>query len=143
MAAELGGAARLDGVHGATLGAGERVGLPIRHPVGAEDLGELHARPSAPARRGQGRQGHGLVDARRLGQIERRVGAGDALLAEVEVAHRGRDVLVAELVLHGGEIGGVRFEGIRGEGVAQGMGCRPACGCRRVASPGCKSSGPR
>src|SRR6266508_1888902 len=37
VAAERGGAAHLDGVQGAALGAGEWVGLPIRRPVGAED----------------------------------------------------------------------------------------------------------
>jgi len=42
MAAEGGGAARLDGVHGAALGAGQLMGPPIRRPVGAEDLGDLH-----------------------------------------------------------------------------------------------------
>ena len=49
------------------------------------------------------------------------MGAPDALLAEVEVPHRGGDVLVAELVLHGGEVGSVRFERVRGEGVAEGV----------------------
>jgi len=65
MAAEGGGAARLDGVQGAALGAGERVGLPIRCPVGADDLGQLQ--PSARARRRGGRRRHELVDAGRLG----------------------------------------------------------------------------
>ena len=59
MAAERGGPTRLDGVHGAALGAGERVGLPIRRPVGAEDLGELYAdpRPARGARAGAGGMG--------------------------------------------------------------------------------------
>ncbi len=67
MAAEGGGAAGLDGVHGAALGAGERVGLPIRRPVRAEDIGELHGLPSVRARHRRGRHGRGLADAGRLG----------------------------------------------------------------------------
>jgi hypothetical protein len=41
MAAEGGGAARLDGLHGAALSAGQRMSLPIGRAVGAEDIGEL------------------------------------------------------------------------------------------------------
>ena len=39
----------------------------------------------------------------------------------MEVPHRGGDVLVAELVLHGGEVGRVRFERVRGKGVVEGV----------------------
>jgi len=61
MAAEGGGAAGLDGAHGAALGAGQPMGLPIRRAMGADDIGQLH-RPGSPrARRrtGRGRREHG------------------------------------------------------------------------------------
>ena len=57
MAAEGGGAAGLDGAHGAALGAGQRMGLPIRRAMGAEDVGQLHPRGSSRARRRAGRGG--------------------------------------------------------------------------------------
>jgi hypothetical protein len=50
----------------------------------------------------------------------------------VEVAHGGGDVLVAELVLHGGEVGGVRFQRVRGEGVAEVLGEKPRTVMSRI-----------
>ena len=60
MAAEGGGAARLDGLHGAALSTGQRMSLPIGGAVGAEDLGELHVRPAARARHRRGHHGRGV-----------------------------------------------------------------------------------
>jgi hypothetical protein len=51
MAAEGGGAAGLDGAHGAARGAGQRMGLAIRRAMGAEDVGQLHRPGSSRARR--------------------------------------------------------------------------------------------
>ena len=65
MAAEGGGTTAFDGVHGAALGAGQRVGLAIRRPVGAEDIGHFDPDPvpRAPRRVGRGRRPHGLPEA--------------------------------------------------------------------------------
>ena len=122
MAAEGGGAAGLDGAHGAALGAGQPMGLPIRRAMGAEDVGELHrgAAPGPAPRGGRAPGASGGYDAGRLRQIQGRDGAEHAPLAEVEVAHRGGDVLVAEQELDGVQVA-AGFQQVGGEGVAQGM----------------------
>jgi hypothetical protein len=83
MSTEGGGAARLDGLHGAALSASQRMSLPIGRSVGAEDIGELHRGTSSRAPRlcGRRRRAHGLLDAGWLGQIQGRVRPREALLA--------------------------------------------------------------
>jgi hypothetical protein len=72
MTAEGGGAAGLDGLHRATLRAGQRVRVAVRRSVGAEDVGDLHRGARARARRRLGRRhrAHGLRETEGLGQIQ-------------------------------------------------------------------------
>jgi hypothetical protein len=59
MPAQRGGVAGLDGAQGAALGAGQRVRLLIRRPMSADDVGQLHPRAPARARRRDGRRRRG------------------------------------------------------------------------------------
>ena len=120
MTAERGRATGLDGPHGAALRARERVRAAIRRPVRAEDVGELDRRARSPARRPVGgpRRRHGrLGEAERLGQIQGRARTHEPPLTQMEVAHRGRDLAMAEEALHGVQVG-AGFEQVGGEGVA-------------------------
>jgi len=68
MAAEGGGAAGLDGVHGPALGAVEAVDAPKRLAVSAEDLGDIDTPAAAGRRRlGERRPGRHRLRGGRLG----------------------------------------------------------------------------
>ena len=122
MAAERGGAARLDGLHGVALRAGQRVRVAIRRSVGTEDVGDLHRRPRSRARRrgGRRRRGHGLLEAVRLGQIQGRARADEPPLTQMEVPHRRGDLAMAQEALHGVQVD-AGFEQVGGKRVAQGV----------------------
>ena len=79
------------------------------------------ARPPARAAAGAASTRRGYSTPGGLGRSSGEWVPRDALVTEMEVAHRGGDVLVTELALHRGEVGGAGFERVRGEGVAQGV----------------------
>ena len=118
MAAERRGAARLDRGHRAVLHRNKAVRCLIRRAVACEDFGQFYLDPCRI--RAVRMRTHGLA-ARGIGplqQIERRGGAGQVLLREVEVARRGGEIAVSQQALNGVHVL-PRFEQVRGKGVTQ------------------------
>jgi len=106
MAAERLGAARLDRGDRAILHRNQAVRGLIRRAVACEDLGQFYL-DSCRIRTVRMRA-HGALAVRWRGplqQIERRVGAGQVLLRQMEVARRGGEIAVSEQALDGVHIG--------------------------------------
>ena len=118
MAAEPRGAARFDRGYRPVLHRNEAVCGLIRRPKACEDLGQFYL--DSCRIRAVRMRAHGALAVRWLGplqQIEWRVGAGQVLLREVEVARRGGEATVSEQALDGVHVG-TGFEQMGGKSVA-------------------------
>lgn len=109
VAAKDGGAAGLDGAHGARLFQGQGVSRPVCLAMGAEDVRDLELGPPCPGRvTGRRRQDAVLAQHLPLRGAEHVEGAldrGQALPSDVQVAHRGLDPGVTEEDLDDAQIG--------------------------------------
>lgn len=118
MAAEPLGATRLDRAQRPVLHWNQAVCGLIRCPKACEDLGQFDLYPCRirPVRM----RAHGALvvrGARSLQQIERRGGAGQVLLRQMEVARRGGEIAVSQQALNGVHIN-TAFQQVRGKRVA-------------------------
>jgi hypothetical protein len=109
MAAQRGGATGEDGTPDLGLGRRKIVRGEIGRTVATQHLGQARAGWPTSAQSGQG-----------IEQFERRGGAGEAALRQMQVAHGGADMAVPEQALDGVQID-AGFQQVGGEAVAQGV----------------------